>query len=144
MNFEDAITIDAGRARVWAVYSEVERWPEWTDSVASVERVSGSGVEVGATVRIRQPRLPAAVWEVTELDPGVSWTWTSHAPGITTVAWHRLAEQVDGTVRVELGIEQRGALGRVVGTVYSNLIRRYLAMEAAGLKARCESSVPHG
>jgi uncharacterized membrane protein len=144
MNFDDGITIEASRERVWAVYSDVERWPDWTASVTSVERLSGTGVEVGTRVRIRQPKLPAAVWEVTEVDPGVSWTWTSRGPGITTVAWHRVVESVDGSVRVEQGIEQHGPLGWVVGTVYAGLTRRYLAMEAAGLKVRCESAVAHG
>jgi hypothetical protein len=143
MNFQDGITIRADRQRVWAVYSDVERWSEWTDSITSVERLTGTGVEVGTRVRIRQPRLPTAVWEVTVHDPGVSWTWTSKAPGITTVAWHRLLEQVDGSVRVEQGIEQRGPLGWLVGRLYAGLTRRYLAMEAAGLKARCEAAVPH-
>jgi hypothetical protein len=144
MNFEDGISIQADRQRVWAVYSDVERWSEWTDSITSVERLAGSGVEVGARVRIRQPKLPAAVWEVTAHDPGVSWTWTSKAPGVTTVAWHRVVEQVDGSVRVEQGIEQHGPLGWVIGKAYGGLTRRYLAMEAAGLKARSESTVAHG
>jgi len=143
MNFQDGITIRTSRQRVWAVYSDVERWPEWTGSVTSVERLSGTGVEVGTKVRIRQPKLPTAVWEVTAVEPGTSWTWVSRAPGITTVAWHRVHARADGTVRVEQGIEQHGPLGWVVGKLYAGLTRRYLAMEAAGLKARCEAAVPH-
>jgi uncharacterized membrane protein len=142
MNFEDGITIRANAERVWAVYSDIERWPEWTASITSVEHLSGRGVEVGARVRIRQPKLPKAIWEVTSLEPGVSWTWTSRAPGVTTKAWHRVTAQADGSARVTQGIEQSGPIGWLIGKVYGGLTRKYLAMEAAGLKARCEAQVP--
>ena len=37
-------------------------------------------------------------------------------------------------------LEQHGPLGLVLGTVYAGLTRRYLAMESAGLKDRCEQT----
>ena len=40
--------------------------------------------------------------------------------------------------RVELTVEMTGVLGGVVGRLYRKLTDRYLAMEAAGLKARAE------
>jgi len=55
-------------------------------------------MRLGAKARIRQPRLPTVVWEVTKGEPGRSWTWLS------------------------------------------SLTRRYLAIEAAGLKQRSEQA----
>jgi hypothetical protein len=40
--------------------------------------------------------------------------------------------------RVELRVVMSGAFGGVVGRLYRKLTERYLAMEAAGLKARAE------
>ena len=37
MRFESAIDVAAPAQHVFDVYSDVERWPEWTDSVTSVE-----------------------------------------------------------------------------------------------------------
>jgi hypothetical protein len=37
-------------------------------------------------------------------------------------------------------VSQSGVLGSVLGRVYRGLTDRYLAMEAAGLKARAESA----
>jgi uncharacterized protein YndB with AHSA1/START domain len=131
-----AITIHAPIEVVWAVFTGVEQWPTWTKSVTSVELLDGP-MRVGATARIRQPRLPRVVWTVTDLQPGCSWTWVARSPGASTVATHRLT--TDGTTTVaEQSIVQSGVLGRIVGRLYRSLTVRYLAMEAEGLKERSE------
>jgi uncharacterized protein YndB with AHSA1/START domain len=139
MNLDDSVTISAGADDVWRVFTDVERWPEWTASVRTAEIVRGAGVEPGGRVRMKQPRLPVMTWEVTEVDPGVSWTWIARSPGVRTVARHMLTPQGPGETVVEQEIEQRGLLGPVVGRLTAGLTRRYLALEGAGLKARCES-----
>jgi uncharacterized protein YndB with AHSA1/START domain len=140
MNIADSVTIGAGTDEVWRVFTDVERWPEWTASVRTVEVVSGGGVEPGARVRIRQPRLPLLTWEVSEVEPGVSWTWVARSPGVVTTARHTLTPQGPGETVVRQVIEQRGPLGAVAGRLSARLTRRYLALEGAGLKARCEAA----
>jgi len=139
MKFDDEVIIDAPADVVWDVYADVERWPEWTDSVSAVEHLEGAGLEPGARVRIEQPKLPKAVWQVSALDPGRSWTWTSKAPGITSIATHAVEPRPDGRTHVSQSIDQRGPLGALIGRLYARLTRSYLAMEAAGLKARSEA-----
>jgi uncharacterized membrane protein len=141
MLVRDEITIAAPIERVWDIYADVERWPTWTASVTSVELVEGAAIAIGSRARIRQPRLPKLVWTVTSVDPGRSWTWVTHAPGATTTAEHVLRALDDGTTHVTQSIEQRGALGVVVGRLIRGLTGRYLAMEAAGLKRRVEADV---
>ena len=139
MRFDDEVLIDAGTADVWSIYSDVERWPEWTPSVRKSEYVDGRNLVVGARVRIEQPKLPKAEWEVTSVDPGRSWTWVATGPGVRTTATHTLEPVDAGTTRVHQTIQQEGPLGAVIGRVYAKLTRDYLRMEAAGLKQRCES-----
>ena len=137
----DSVTIDAAPEVVWTVFTDVERWPEWTASVSRATIVRGAGVEPGARVRIRQPRLPTLTWQVSCVEPGAGWTWTARSPGVTTVAAHTLKPLAGGSTLVEQRIEQRGPLGALVGRLTRGLTRRYLALEGAGLKERCEAAL---
>lgn len=140
MILEDVFEVAAPADVVWDVYRDVTRWPEWTYSVRSLAFVRGTAVEVGARARIAQPRLPVAVWEVTHVEPGRSWVWVSRSPLATTSARHVVEGLGGGRTRVAQRLEQRGLLGHPVGVLLAGLSRRYLALEARGLTARCEAA----
>lgn len=138
MIVRDGVTIAAPAAVVWDLFSDVEQWPTWTASVTDVRLIEGDGIAVGARARIKQPRLPWLEWTVTAVEPGMSWTWVSHTPGATTTASHDVRPLPDGTTRVEQVIEQTGVVGVPVGRLTRRMTRRYLAIEAAGLKQLAE------
>jgi uncharacterized membrane protein len=141
MIVHEEIIIDAPADAVWAVFTDVERWPTWTDSVTSVELLDGETLGPTSQARIKQPRFPSLVWAVTEMTPGASWSWTTHSPGATTTASHRLDVLGDRRTRVVQTIEHRGPLGVLVGVLTKRLTRRYLVMEGAGLKRSVEARV---
>jgi uncharacterized membrane protein len=138
MNVDCSVTIDAAAPLVWDVFSDVERWPEWTASVTRLEALDGPGLAVGKRFAIKQPRMPRLVWEVTELRPGVSWTWQQRSPGGTTSASHQVIPQPDGGTLVRQQLDQRGPIGALVGRLMIRTTRRYLQLEADGLKAASE------
>jgi uncharacterized membrane protein len=140
MKYEDAISIAAPSERIWSILTDVERWPEWTASMSSVRLVAGDHIAVGSRANIKQPRMPEVVWEVTAVDPGQSFTWQSRSAGVITTATHSLAPEGSGKVTVTLGIRQQGALGWLVGLMLARMTRRYVRMEAEGLKQRCETA----
>lgn len=140
MRFETSIDVAASAEHVFGIYTDVERWPEWTESVTSIERMDEGPLRVGSRVRIKQPRLPVAVWEVTDLVPDRSFTWVARGPGIVTTASHVItpADQ-NGQVTVTASLDQAGLLGPLLGLLTKRMTNHYLDTEVRGLKARCES-----
>lgn len=139
MSYTTSITINAPAERVWAVMTDVERWPEWTASVSSVERLDSGPFTTGSRARIKQPKLPTTIWTVTAIQPGRSFTWRAQSSGVTTVANHQIAPAADGqSVTVTLSIEESGPLAPLVRLLASGMTRRYVNMEAEGLKERSE------
>jgi uncharacterized membrane protein len=132
------IEIAASPERVWEVLSDVEYWPEWTESVTFARRLEDGPLRPGSRTRLKQPRLPEAEWVVTELEPGRSFTWVSTGPARNT-ARHDIEALPGGGSRVRLGFESAGLLGALVGRLYGGMIKRYIGMEAEGLKRRAES-----
>jgi hypothetical protein len=135
----DTITIGARPELVWSVYADIERWPEWTASVTSARLEPTGPLELSSRASIKQPRLPRVVWTVSGIEPNRSWTWRNQSPGATTLARHTLTETSDGRTSVDLSIDQRGVIGRPVGWLLKRLTRRYLRLEAEGLRRRSES-----
>ena len=135
---DSAVKIDAPAAVVWEVFSDVERWPEWTASVTRMVALDGPGIAIGKRFEIKQPRMPKLVWEVTEVTLGASWTWAQRSPGGLTLARHEVIPESDRRTEVRQQIDQRGPVGALVGLLMRGLTRRYLELEAAGPKARSE------
>jgi uncharacterized membrane protein len=135
---DSSIEIDAPPSTVWDVFVDVERWPEWTASVDRLVALDGPGIEVGKRFEIDQPRMPTLVWQVTEVEAGRSWTWVQRSPGGTTLASHVVEAFGDDRTLVRQRIDQRGPVGVTVGLLMRRLTRRYLELEAQGLKARSE------
>lgn len=139
---EQSITVDiaAPPERVWEVLSDIGRWHEWTPTVTSVLRHDDGPLQVGSRAKVVQPRIPEAEYVVTELRPGRAFTWMATAPGVVTTARHDVEPIADGT-RVRLSVAHAGWLSQLMGRFYRGLTDRYLANEANGLKAHCETGV---
>lgn len=140
MRYESSVDIAAAPDAVWAVWTDIERWPEWTASMTEIRRLDGGPFGVGSRARVKQPRLPAVVWQVTEAEPGRSFVWVARGPGALTEAVHRLTPTGADRVTATLIVRQSGPLGTVVGLLMARLTRRYLQLEAAGIKRRCEEA----
>jgi uncharacterized membrane protein len=140
---DSSVEIDAPAPVVWEVFADVERWSAWTASIERIVALDGPAIEVGKRFEIKQPRLPTLVWEVTAVDPGGSWTWRQRSFGGTAFATHEVIAQDAGGTLVRQRMDQRGPIGVAVGLLMRRLTKRYLAMEAQGLKAYSEQRQRH-
>lgn len=134
---QETVDIDAPADRVWAVMSDVARWPDWTPTVDTVIAQGEASLKPGAVFRVRQPRLPTTTWTVTEVVPGRQFAWTSSSPGVRSRGDHRV-EPIGDRSRAVLTFEQTGFLAPLSGLFLSGLIRRYVRTEGASLKAFAE------
>jgi carbon monoxide dehydrogenase subunit G len=133
--FETTRHIDAPTQSVWEVLFDVARWSEWTPTIDSVERLDDGPFQVGSRAKVRQPKLPRAEWEVTEVVDGRSFTWEARGPGLKTIARHEVVADAGGS-KLTLSIEQTGPMGAVAATVWRRLTQRYIELEAESLDRR--------
>jgi uncharacterized membrane protein len=133
------IDIDAPPQQVFAVLCDVERWPQWTPTMSSVQRLDQGAFAVGSSVRVHQPKLRATVWKVTEIQPQRNFTWVTRSPGLRMQAGHLVEPSGSGSgSRVSLTFEISGILAGLVARMYGALIEEYVRTESQKLKQHCE------
>ncbi|NYH91461.1 SRPBCC family protein [Actinopolymorpha rutila] len=144
MHDEVEFEVAAPVEQVWKLLVDVERWPEWSESMTSVRRLGTGPLAVGERAVVKQPKLPKLTWEVTELAEGSSFVWVSRTPGVLTTGSHYVSPAVsaDGTPasKVRLAVSHTGPGAKLVGLFANSLTRSYLQMERRGLTARAEST----
>ena len=140
MRFEQSIEIDARQQRVWSVLSDLEGWPQRIETVDAVELLTPGPVAIGTRVRLKQPKLPEGVWEVTVWDAPSFFEFRQQSGGLTDVAGHRVEALEDGRSRLTLTLDMRGLLVPVVALFWKGLTNRYMTIEAQGIKTAAESA----
>jgi hypothetical protein len=130
-------TVQAAVADVVRVMQAVQRWPSWNAAVSNVDRPGSGPLTVGETVTVKQPRLPAARWTVTAVDES-GFAWVSSSLGVRSTGEHWAREEGDGRTAVTLTLVMSGPLAGVTALAFSRLIRRYIGLEADGLRQEVE------
>jgi uncharacterized protein YndB with AHSA1/START domain len=131
------VELAAPAERVARVLRDVAGWPRWNASVARLDRPGSGPLAVGETARLQQHRLPANTWTVTRVDEA-SFTWTATSPGVRTTGDHQVRPTGPERCEAVLTLRLDGPLARVAALLYGRLIRRYLGMEADGLRREVE------
>ncbi|HSK57978.1 MAG TPA: SRPBCC family protein [Actinomycetospora sp.] len=142
MRFEMAVDIDTCPDHVWAVLTDVTRWPAWTTAVRDATLVGGGALTLHGVVRLRAPRLPERTWRVGEFAARRR-RFTLQGEGIGGRASVRFALTTpdgDGArTRVSVSHERVGRLGSVMARVTARTVHGHLRTLAADLKEHCET-----
>ena len=139
MRFEQSADIDAPQQRVWEVLSDLEAWPQRIDTVDVVELLSPAPLGVGSRVRIKQPKLPEGLWDITVWDAPSYFEYRQQTSGSTIVAGHRVEALDAGRSRLLLTLEVHGPMAAIMALFYRGLTNRYMRTEANGMKRAAES-----
>jgi hypothetical protein len=140
-DFQIQVEIQATPDQVWTVMRDVEHWSDWTPTVRSIRRLDHGPLVVGSRAIVRQPKLPPAMWRITELDDTRrTFTWISRAPGVRVIACHSVNASGAGS-RATLSLRFEGLLAGLLARLTRDINDQYLALEAKGLKQHSERSV---
>ena len=140
MTFTHSIDIHAPPETVWAIWSDIERWSEWTASITKIEKLAPGPLVIGLRACVRQPKLPTATWCVTELEENRGFTWVSRSPGARVTGIHSIEPLANGS-RATMTLIFTSPIALLFGWLKRSLTQQYLQLEANGLKARSEQIV---
>jgi Polyketide cyclase / dehydrase and lipid transport len=119
---------------LWTALSDVESWPVLLPSVSGIRRTDrGFRFAAGARYRVRQPWRPVAEYVVTDVSPGLRFTWATRTRLLTTVVTRRIRRGVHASI-LTLRVDWSGPLAPVAGLVLSGPARRALRREARALE----------
>jgi hypothetical protein len=133
MRYEVTGTTTAEPPRLWAVVSDVEKWPEWIEVYEEVRRSGSGALALGDTVHVKQKGLAAGDWTVTELEEGRVFGWESQQPGVRIVGRHVVDAEPGGGSRLTLELEMSGWASGVVALLLGRRSRAYVDLELARL-----------
>jgi uncharacterized membrane protein len=135
--FTHSIDIQAPPDTVWAIWSDIEHWSEWTASITKIEKLAPGPLAIGLRACVSQQNLPTAIWRVTELEENRGFAWVSASPGAHVTGIHTIEPIASGS-RATMTLHFAGPVALLFGRLTRSLTQRYLHLEANGLKARSE------
>ena len=124
MRFEHTLTTSAAPGDVWAVWTDVARWPEW-DSELEATSVEGGGLALGAKGTLRPRRGPASSFVVSELQPGEAYAFATRLP-LCRLVVRRLGERGDGGTTFTHEVSFFGPLSFLFGVLLGGRFRAAL------------------
>lgn len=151
MRTQVAVEIDACPEHVWAVLTDVTRWPEWTAAVREVRLLDGRVLGQGSVVRVRAAGLPERTWRVTGFTRQRSFTWSADGLGVRARVVFRLARPAaahsggdpdPARTRLVVDDERTGPVAGVVAWATRRATERDLRDLVEGLRRRCEQRRP--
>ncbi|MDD7940845.1 SRPBCC family protein [Actinomycetospora lutea] len=140
MRCEIAVDIDSCADHVWAVITDLNRWPRWTSAVRDAALLGGGTLALHGVVRLRAPGLPERTWRVAEFQARRHRVALRHE-GVGGHADVRFALTPTGASRTRLVVthERAGWMGSPMGRLTAGRVQANLQQLGDDLKAHCET-----
>jgi hypothetical protein len=134
------IAIDAPAMAVWAVLTDLNRYPEWNPLFreASGEVTAGKRIRL-RSVRPASGRLMTVKPEIVAAEPGVELRWAAGLPGIIGGEHTFALSPADGGTRLVQSESFRGLLVPFSGKTFARAEASFQELNEA-LKKRAEAS----
>jgi uncharacterized membrane protein len=133
---------------VWAIMTDLERWPSVVHAIESVERLDdGKGFEVGTRWRETRTmfgRRATETMEVRALDPGRSYTVGAVNRGVTYTSVASVEPTAEGCI-IGMSFEARSSgftkvIGATVGKLFEGATRKALLQDLRDIAEAAEAA----
>lgn len=128
-------TTTAPPERIWALWTDVDRWPLWDIDLKS--SVLDGPFEAGTTGFLEPMRGPGARFEIDWVEHGVGYQFTTKLPLCRIIVRRELNAQ-QGTTRFTHCVEFTGPLSPIFGRVLGRQLRRRLPEAMQNLRHLAE------
>lgn len=125
--------IDADPAAVWAVWTDVERFPDWDPREVYVRLIGDFAVN--GRIESKQRGNPAGVSTISAIDPGRRWVATTPLPGGALTISHDVADIGGGRTRVAKTYTATGPMAVIFRLWFGPRLRAVLPESLARLEA---------
>lgn len=139
MRIEHSLTIAADPSRVWDLTVDLERWPDITPTMTSVERLDQGPIQVGSQARVAQPKQAQRIWTVTIVEEPHHFAWEARLGPIVMEAHHVIDEVPDGC-RNTLAVDVTGPASGLIGRLLRSQILTAITTENEGFRTAAESA----
>ena len=138
MHLENRLEIAAPVSRLWDLTVDVERWPDVTPTMTSVERLDEGAFGVGSRARVKQPRQRPTEWTVTRFEPGRMFAWAASTLGMHFEGGHHLEGDETSSVNT-LTLDVTGPTAPLLGRLLKGQLAKAIATENQGFKRVAEA-----
>lgn len=139
MRCEIAVDIDSCPDHVWAVITDLGRWPRWTTAVREAALLGGGTLALHGAVRLHVPRMPGRTWRVAEFQARRH-RFGLQSEGVGGRVAVRFALVPDGArTRLVVTHDRAGRLGSPMARLTARTVAANLQLLAGDLKEHCES-----
>jgi uncharacterized protein YndB with AHSA1/START domain len=115
---EDSIETSAPAARVWELFSNVERWKDWNAGIESIE-LHGPFAE-GATFTMQPPGEDALSSTLIEVRPNESFTDETVVDQTRVLVHHRLVPLASGKTKIIYSTQITGPGAAEIGPMVTS------------------------
>jgi hypothetical protein len=137
--FECEAMLEAEPARLWAVWTDVARWPEW-DAGKEIARLDGP-FEPGVSGWAKQRGTLGGSFTITVVEAGRRWVSECPVPLGKVVFDHVLEPVAPGRVRVVKRVDVEGGIAPLV-LLFAPKMRRDIAQSLVALGRLAATAAP--
>ena len=137
---EQAAITRAGPALAWEIFSDLRRWPGFTDLYGDLRWTKGTPWAVGSRMRMELLRPGEFIIDrvITMCRPGDCVAWIDHSRGSTVEQWLTFEVEPNGGTRVHIVSQGIGSGPKVAGQPFRDFLQNNVGLWLEAFCKECD------